>query len=348
MAISVKNWRVEQKNHSFLVNWPDGALCYQHLFRLNAVLSGHPRISVSLPRLLIFLGSTEPFGQPSASLDFLHSVTPPHFVCGIYVYLSVQDMTQQKAFSPYAGALSLWHSPPQWGYRMVRVPRNLDSSFFLCPVFDSFLSFSVNCLFILSRPLCRKLRNASRKWWSLLQIEVNHPSFNNFAVSSQHLIRLFAVLSIHLFISVSGFHSFTMHAVSLSVCPSQTQIQKAFSLHVDALSLCDTHYLNTDMVGCGCHEILIQRCITVLLLSNYSLYSIQISFRWLSYSKHSFQLISIQHSVHHSDLARNHQSCNQKPFISTSNWRQVIFRHIFCWHSNKACEFAASTMKKIH
>ena len=32
----------------------------------------------------------------------------------------------QKASSLNAGALSLWHSQPQWVYGMVRVPRNLD------------------------------------------------------------------------------------------------------------------------------------------------------------------------------------------------------------------------------
>ena len=55
------------------------------------------------------------------------------------------------------------------------------------------------------------------------------------------------------------------------------------------------------LAWCGCHEILIQRCITVLFLLNSSVYLIQLWFWWLSYSNHSFQLISIQDSVHHSD-----------------------------------------------
>ena len=97
------------------------------------------------------------------------------------------------------------------------------------------------------------------------------------------------------------------------------------------LSLCgcshsDTHYLKRHMAGCGCHEILIESCITVLFLSNFSLYPIQLWFWWLSFSNHSFRLISIQYSVHHSDSARTHQSCNQKPFISTFNWKQAQIR----------------------
>ena len=102
------------------------------------------------------------------------------------------------------------------------------------------------------------------------------------------------------------------------------------------------------MVWCGCHEILIQHCITVLFLSNFSLYPIQPSFWWLSNSNHSFQLIRIQDSVRHYDSARNHQCCYPEPFISTSNWRWAyIQRHIFCCHSNKACEFIASTVHRI-
>ena len=103
------------------------------------------------------------------------------------------------------------------------------------------------------------------------------------------------------------------------------------------------------IIGCGCHEILIERCTTVLCLSNFSLYPIQLWFWCLSYSNHSFQLISIQYSVHHSDPAKKHQSCYQKPYISTSNWRKAhMRRHISCCNSNKAPELIASTLYKIH
>ena len=83
------------------------------------------------------------------------------------------------------------------------MPRNLDSAFFQCPVLDSLLSFSVNFLFILSLGRCfANWKKSSTKCQSLWKIEVTNPSFNDLAVSSQHLLILFAVLSIHLFISL--------------------------------------------------------------------------------------------------------------------------------------------------
>ena len=54
----------------------------------------------------------------------------------------------------------------------------------------------------LSRSLFRKLKNSSTKWPPLWKIQVNNPSFNDLAVSSQHLLSLFAVLPIHLVMSV--------------------------------------------------------------------------------------------------------------------------------------------------
>ena len=135
--------------------------------------------------------------------------------------------------------------------------------------------------------------------------------------------------------------------ISLSVL-SQTQ------LHEGILSSCgcsysDTHYLNRHMAWCGCHEILIQLCITVLFLSSFSLYPIQLWFCWLSYPNHSFPLISIQYKAHHSDSARNYQSCYQESFSSAFNRRQAhTQRHIYCWHSNKVHAFIASTVYKTH
>ena len=87
------------------------------------------------------------------------------------------------------------------------------------------------------------------------------------------------------------------------------------------LSHSDTHHLNGYMGWCGCHEIFIQRSITVLFWSKFSLYLTQLWFWWLSYSNHSFQLISIQYSVHQSDSARNH---SYRP----SNECWLIFRDI--------------------
>ena len=50
----------------------------------------------------------------------------------------VQNTTPEGVLSLNAGALSLWHSPPQWAYGRVRVPRNLHSLFYNCPVLDHF------------------------------------------------------------------------------------------------------------------------------------------------------------------------------------------------------------------
>ena len=115
-----------------------------------------------------------------------------------------------------------------------------------CGCHEIFIQPSFNVLFLTHffqlslhsplRPLFRKLKNSSTKCQSLWKTQVNHPSFNNLTVSSVHLLRLFAVMSIHLFIAISRVHSFTMHAVSLSVL-SKTQLQKAFSPNAGALSL---------------------------------------------------------------------------------------------------------------
>ena len=59
----------------------------------------------------------------------LVSLRPPSnfFIHSLSLSLPVLSKTQlPKAFSLYAGALSLWHSPRQWVYWMVRVPRSLD------------------------------------------------------------------------------------------------------------------------------------------------------------------------------------------------------------------------------
>ena len=112
---------------------------------------------------------------------------------------------------------------------------------------------------------------------------------------------------------------YTLPAPSLLHSPRHDCRRRSLSMLV--LSHSDTHYLNRHMVGCWCHEILIERCIIVLLLSNVSRYPTQLWLWSLSYSNHSFQLISIQCSVHHSDPPENHQSCYQEPFVSTANWR---------------------------
>ena len=82
--------------------------------------------------------------------------------------------------------------------------------------------------FLIKKPQCRwiAVTNTDRPdiqrslRISLSKIEVNHHSFNEkwlgLAISSQHLLMLFAALWIHLLISVSRVESSTMQAVSLS------------------------------------------------------------------------------------------------------------------------------------
>ena len=106
MAIFIKNWPVEQKNHCLLLNWPAWALCSQPVFRLDAVVPVDLCISVPNPLLLYFYGSTTPFGRPSASLEFRHSLAPPLYAC--YIYLcSVQDTTPEGVLSECGCSLIL-------------------------------------------------------------------------------------------------------------------------------------------------------------------------------------------------------------------------------------------------
>ena len=67
MITYLKNCWVEHNNHSFLANWPDWALSSHYLLWLSNSLSVH-----------FSLDSTAPCGRPSASLEFIHSVIPPH------------------------------------------------------------------------------------------------------------------------------------------------------------------------------------------------------------------------------------------------------------------------------
>ena len=122
-----------------------------------------------------------------------------------------------------------------------------------CGCHEILIQRSFNVLFLanfcqlllhsLSRPLFRKLKNSSKKCQSLWQVKENGLSFNDLLNSFQHLLRLFSVLSIHLYISLSLF------------CPKHNSRRRSLLMRV--LSHSDTHHLNRHMVGCGCHEILI-------------------------------------------------------------------------------------------
>ena len=81
--------RVKQQKHSFLANWTDSALKFS-LFRLTLGYLTDP----------LFLGSTAPFGRPSASskkfLSFSHSVSLSPL---LHLYLTLSKTQHQKAFS---------------------------------------------------------------------------------------------------------------------------------------------------------------------------------------------------------------------------------------------------------
>ena len=65
-----QNWSVVKKNHPFLADRTDGALRSHYSLWLSDILPDHPSV-----------GSTTPIGWPSASLEFFHSLIPPHYAC---------------------------------------------------------------------------------------------------------------------------------------------------------------------------------------------------------------------------------------------------------------------------
>ena len=94
MVTSSQNWSVARNNHSFLATWTDWALSSHYSLWLLGMFHDHPT-----------LGSTAPSGRPSASLDFLHSLTPPHYACCISLR-PVQDTTPEGVLTSNAGVLS--------------------------------------------------------------------------------------------------------------------------------------------------------------------------------------------------------------------------------------------------
>ena len=180
MIIYLKNCWVEQKNHSFLANWSDWALSSHYLLWLEGSLSVH-----------LALSSTAPFGRPSASLDFLHSLTPPHYACRISLRMLVLS---------HSNTLYLNGHTAGCGCHEILIPRSFNILFF-----SRFCHFRLTSSPVLAQPLFCKLKNSSTKWPSLWKIEVNNPSFYekrlDLAVTSSQLLRLFAGFPIHHFIS---------------------------------------------------------------------------------------------------------------------------------------------------
>ena len=135
VAIFLKYCPVEQKNQSSLATWNDQPVSGDHLLRLLDIFPDH-----------LSLGSTASFGRPSAS--FGNSFILSLHLTMLAASLSVMSKTQlQKAFSPNAGALAFWHSPPPWVYWMMRVPRDLECTHL---VDRSLLPWSKNVLVLAS------------------------------------------------------------------------------------------------------------------------------------------------------------------------------------------------------
>ena len=169
--------------------------------------------------------------------------------------------------------------------------------------------------------------------------------------------------------STTAFLEF-LHSLSISpslypFCPLH-KCKRAFSRLMRVLSHSNTHYLfgvyGTMRVSrkewpvphlTGVNGIVrvprnLDPALSHLPVLIESLYSTQLWFWWLSYFNHSFQLISSQYSVQHSDPPRKQQSCYQELFISTTNWGQAyIERHFSCYHSSKVHAFITSTVYKV-
>ena len=213
--------------------------------------------------LSLFHRSTARFGRPSGSPYFLHSLTLPHYVFRISLR-SVQDTTPEGVLSSCGCPLTLTLNTSIGIWHGAGATKSWSS---VLSMFCSWL-ISVNFLFVLSLGRC--VANWSipppngnlfgkLKWIIILSRKVTRFS-RHFSAAAQAVCYL-AYSSLHLCLSVSPRHNFRRRSLSMLV-----------------LSHSDTHYLNRHMVGCGCHEILIQRCIPVICLSSFSLYSIQLWF----------------------------------------------------------------------
>ena len=140
MAISLKNCRVEQQNQSFLSNWTAWAISSHCSLWLLSSLSVH-----------LSLGSTAPFGRPSASLKFFHSLIPPH-PHSVSLCAAAQNNSRRRSLSMLVLSCSDTHYLNRhmaWcGCHEILIPRYLT-----VPFLSNFLWGVVNCLSILSVPL---------------------------------------------------------------------------------------------------------------------------------------------------------------------------------------------------
>ena len=130
-----------ETNHSFSGNWQDSCLSSEYLTALFPVLSAHLFISVSHAQLHSSIGSTAPVGRPSASLEFLHSLsfstrsvqdTIPESVlssCGCFLTLT---LTTSIGIWHSAGATKSWLHSPGRSKSFAVIKNSLNSTEILC------------------------------------------------------------------------------------------------------------------------------------------------------------------------------------------------------------------------
>ena len=200
--------------------------------------------------LSLFLRSTVPFGLLR---KFLHSLTSPHYAYRIS--LSVLSKTRlQKPFSLYAGALLLWHTfnlnrhIVGCGCHEILIQCSFSVLFLthLCHSWSTSSSFSLAAVVSQMQEVLDKMVISFENWSESSFFQWFSRQFSSFAqtlccvvYSSPHLCLSFSA-SLRPLVGLrppARVQSFTLPAVSLSICQSKTQLEKAFSLHAGALSL---------------------------------------------------------------------------------------------------------------
>ena len=103
----VENWRILPRNGNLLLRIEDlnGIII---LSLPNALLEGSVLIIYSDSWICFLIISPLVPLHPSASSEFLHSLTPPHYSCCISLH-SDQEKNLEGLLPLYTGALSLWH-----------------------------------------------------------------------------------------------------------------------------------------------------------------------------------------------------------------------------------------------
>ena len=179
MAISLsasKRW-TEQSSLPFELNW------FSAQFSLLILTLGY---SAWLSLRWLHCARWSAFGLLR---KFLRSLPLPHYACHISSFCPEHNTRRRSLLMLVLSHSGIRHLNRYIGWCVCHE--------ILISILSMFCSWllSINFLFTLSlsRRLCGKLTNSSTEWPSLWKIEVNHPSFNDSVISSQHFIWLLAV-----------------------------------------------------------------------------------------------------------------------------------------------------------